>query len=101
MNTNMTGFRWFSKILVFLQKSNLSIGMVNPLKPAAQHRKAQEIRQNLCEENIFLKLFEGKMQIRTKPLQTCSTQKGPIVQENLSEENVFVKLFEGKMLIRT
>ena len=28
MNTNMTGFRWFSEIFAFLDESSLSIGRV-------------------------------------------------------------------------
>ena len=31
MSTNMTGFRWFSKIVAFLDKSSLSIGRVRSL----------------------------------------------------------------------
>ena len=33
MKTNMTGFRWFSKIFKVLVLSSLSIGRVNPLMP--------------------------------------------------------------------
>ena len=38
MNTNMTGFRWFSKIFEFLclgQNYSLSIGRVNPFNATA------------------------------------------------------------------